>query len=624
MTDLQTLTDNIPGGMHQCLADPYFTITTMSNSFLALFGYSREEIAGQFHNRFIEMIDPDDRPMVKKALRAQLSTGNTLELEYRVRRKDGTLLWVLDKGKLARLPDGTPTLYCVLLDVTQQRKEREELRLSLERHRIISDQTTDIIFEWNIPADTLSFSTNWRKKFGYDPIREKISSQIPLSKNIHSEDIDAFIKIMKDTASGVPYSEAEFRIRDTFGAFTWCRIRATTQYDENHQPVKAVGVILDIDQDKKQRQLLMEQALHDSLTGLLNKAAVKQQVETALNRSDMKSGILFLLDLDDFKNVNDRYGHLCGDTLLADAAGELKRLFRSTDIVGRIGGDEFLIFLPDATDAAAAKKAREIMSALSSVTIDGGRSRLSCSIGSASFPRDSRDFYSLYHCADLALYHVKYHGKGRHAAFLPHMRDNDAPGGSIRSFIGSTIDSDAESVKEKLGQYCFKMLYHSVDIRTAVPQLLEIVGRAYDVSRVYIFESSADGLRCSNTFEWCNNGITPQLHQLQGLSYEELGSCPDHFNEAGIFYCSDIRQLHPSLYKVLAPQGIRSLLQCAIMDDGEFKGYVGFDDCAENRYWTKDQADSLSLIANVLSTFLLKLRLKERLQALTASLPDGE
>lgn len=112
-------------------------------------------------------------------------------------------------------------------------------------------------------------------------------------------------------------------------------------------------------------------------------------------------------------------------------------------------------------------------------------------------------------------------------------------------------------------------------------------------------------------------GVTPQIQNLKNLSYQrDLVDYIDNFDSDHIFYCQDIRQLRANLYNVMAPQGICSLLQCAIMDDGVFKGYVGFDECRENRRWTTCQINSLAMIASVLSTFLMKLRLKEALAKL--------
>lgn len=151
---LEALTENIPGGVHQCRCDGNMTLLNMSDSFLKLVGYTREEVQERFHNCFMNMIYAPDLESVRAQMKEQMAHGDTLSLEYHIERGDGRLLGILDQAKAAVAPDGTKTFYCMLMDVTRQWEEREALRLSLERHQIIMDQTTDIIFEWNILKDT--------------------------------------------------------------------------------------------------------------------------------------------------------------------------------------------------------------------------------------------------------------------------------------------------------------------------------------------------------------------------------------------------------------------------------------------------------------------------------------
>lgn len=616
---LESLTECIPGGLHQCRADEAFTLLSVSRSFLSLVGYTALELETCFQNSFAAMIYSEDLPGVRAELKRQMAVGNTAALEYRLCRRDGALLWITDLCKLVTAPDGGQTYFCILTDATQKKIQQDELRLTLERHQVIMDQTTDIIFEWNILSDTLTFSSNWRRKFGYEPISDDISGRIPLSANIHPEDMRNFVHIMEAVASGVPYCETEFRIRDSTDHFVWCRIRATTQFDRDGRPVKAVGVILDISTDKQERQALLELARRDALTGLYNKAAVQSLTEQHLvTREGSGVQAMLILDVDNFKAVNDVFGHLCGDSLLADIAAVLRTGFRASDLVGRIGGDEFLVYLPEVSGLEAVRgRAEHLLEALAAIAPAPGAAPISCSIGAALADHGTTDYRTLYHQADQALYHRKREGKGGLTFYAHDMEDAMVLDGLANSAIGSAIDSDVNAVDEQLAQYAFRMLYHTVEPRSAINQILEIVGRAYDVSRVYIFESSADGLRCSNTFEWCNAGVASEQEHLQELSYQEdLGGYQDNFDHSGIFHCQDVSKLGPDLVGVLSPQGIRSLLQCAILDNGEFRGFVGFDDCQESRNWTKAQMDSLNLIANVLSTFLVKLRLKERLAEL--------
>ena len=121
---------------------------------------------------------------------------------------------------------------------------------------------------------------------------------------------------------------------------------------------------------------------------------------------------------------------------------------------------------------------------------------------------------------------------------------------------------------------------------------LEAVGRATHVSRAYIFENNADNTRCSNTFEWCREGVTPEKENLRDVDLTgDFADWFDRFDERGVFYCQDISVLPPALRDFLARQGIRSTLQCGIREDGVDRGFLGFDDCESDRLWTREETE---------------------------------
>ena len=176
-----------------------------------------------------------------------------------------------------------------------------------------------------------------------------------------------------------------------------------------------------------------------------------------------------------------------------------------------------------------------------------------------------------------------------------------------------SFDSEVGDLDQVLSRYAMRMLYTSSDIHTSLWKMLEIAGRACDVSRAYIFENSPDGRICRNTFEWCAEGVEPQISALQHCVYERMANYHRNFDENGIFCCRDIRDLPPENYRDLARQGIVSMLQCAIRDEGRMIGFIGFDECRVNRVWTDGQARALSLVASLLGNQLVKERLRERL-----------
>lgn len=483
--ECQTLLNNIPGGVQQCLNDEAYTMVAVNQGFLDMFGFSREEIAERFGDHFIEMVHPSDRKELLEMASAQFCTSSRIMLNYRVICKDGSYKWVIDHGQLVRDESGEERIFCVIMDDTEARNAQDDLRRRAER---------------------------------------------------------------------------------------------------------------------------------DALTGLYNREETERQIHRHLACEPDESCALFMIDTDNFKLVNDSQGHLFGDAVLSELAAIMKKLTRQTDVVGRIGGDEFMVFLKDIPSVrAAAKKAEELLELFRHLFNDEKQLlEITCSIGVAVYPRDGKDFQSLYHSADQALYQAKNQGKNQYVIFDP---NNTVPVDRVGySSLGAVSDSDQREVggANDLVGYVFQILYDSSDIENAVQMILEIVGKRFDVSRAYVFENSEDGRFTDNTYEWCDEGIEPEKDNLQHFPYSSLEGYEELFIDDSIFYCRDIYALKPKQIKLFESQGIRSTLQCAIREQGKFCGFVGFDECTGKRLWTREEVGMLSLIAQVLTTFLQVKRVTDR------------
>lgn len=592
-----------------------------------MLGYTQQDIEEKFQNSFWEMIEQRDREVTLAEVQRQMALGPDKELEYRMTCKDGRTIWVLDKGHLLHDEEGNQYFCCVLVDVTRSKELEEKLRLSLERHQIIMDQTTDILFEWDIQADTMIFSGNWEKKFGCPPVTQHVSRLFWQAPYILPEDQPLFTKLLSRIRGGEHYAEEEIRIINGKQNAVWCRIRITGLTDKTGRAVRAVGAILDIDAEKKKAQNLMERAQRDMLTKLYNKGSSQEYIQAVLaNNVPGKMAALMIIDLDNFKHMNDTMGHLFGDALLSEVAHSIQKQFRSEDIVGRVGGDEFLVFLGQIPNAALAEqKAVQVMKAIGEMAVQElTEVELSCSIGIAIYPECGQTYHELFQRADQALYRAKNQGKGRYCIADAKLLSEEFPVQSC-SAANTRIDSYEETesnVELRLFEYVFRILYKSSNLDTAVNAILEVVGRQFDVSRVYIFEDEEDPDYCTNTYEWCNEGVRPEIGNLQHVLYANdlEGGYQSNFNESGVFYCRDIDVLTQQQREILEPQGIKSMLQCAIYDKGQYKGFVGFDECRVNRYWTQEQVNTLVFIAEILSTFLLKLRAQDKAIQNAASL----
>ena len=280
-----------------------------------------------------------------------------------------------------------------------------------------------------------------------------------------------------------------------------------------------------------------------------------------------------------------------------------------------------MIFLKNVPDTALVeKRCQGLLQAMSSL-LDGreGAVKLSCSLGVALAPEHGRAFQELFQRADNALYQAKALGKNGYVIY-----SGETPG-LLRqpSAAGTRIESDRREGggRAELLRFTLRCLCDSEDPERAVLQVLEAVGRETHVSRAYIFENSADNTHCSNTFEWCREGVTPEKENLQDVDLMgDFSDWFDRFDERGVFYCPDVGTLPPALRDFLARQDIRSTLQCSIREDGVDRGFLGFDDCESDRLWTREETELLQAVGEILSLLLPKKRRWERTERRTAEL----
>ena len=210
------------------------------------------------------------------------------------------------------------------------------------------------------------------------------------------------------------------------GKGMWLLKRAHRIYGDNGQEYLC-GILVDItglkygyDEEKKKTYVLKQQAERDSLTQIYNAQTARKLSEQYLVDSEEGTKCaLLIIDLDDFKQVNDRYGHMFGDEVLVEAAQVIRKLFRSKDIVGRIGGEEFLVLMKDVGDRDIVNlRCHQLNTAFHGIYRDRlSGNGLSCSIGAAFSPQHGTTYYDLFRCADEALYQAKGLGKDRYVFY---------------------------------------------------------------------------------------------------------------------------------------------------------------------------------------------------------------
>ena len=218
------------------------------------------------------------------------------------------------------------------------------------------------------------------------------------------------------------YWTMEYREIVSAQEFRWLKLTVELVEYPNSSDVEAYLMYENIDQEKKAALQIKEHAETDALTGILNRSAFAEKMDLRLNqRAADKLCALLILDLDDFKRLNDQYGHMVGDNALVEVGQRLQASLRPFDLVGRLGGDEFIVFISDLPDIDVIDRRAKVICDMISPVFECGV-YLSASVGIAVSPDDGNDFAILYQKADIALYRAKRAGKNHHAFFG---QDND-------------------------------------------------------------------------------------------------------------------------------------------------------------------------------------------------------
>lgn len=209
----------------------------------------------------------------------------------------------------------------------------------------------------------------------------------------------------------------------------------------------AVVFIRDMTAVKRLQEDMHYQATHDGLTGLVNRWMFMQHFEQAIQRARRSGRMmgLLLLDLDEFKDVNDSHGHAAGDQVLIEVARRLRSGLRAGDVIARLGGDEFTVLLPElpSKDHAVevAQKLQRSLSARCQLTM--GEVSLSASIGMTVFPDDAQDTGTLMRFADMAMYAAKAHGRSTYAMYRPEMSEALRQRSQIHERLKRAVEAQA-------------------------------------------------------------------------------------------------------------------------------------------------------------------------------------
>lgn len=296
------------------------------------------------------------------------------------------------------------------------------LRL-LEHERIkfqfFAAMSREVQFEFTVEPDMAVFSEWGAKHLGISEVLMEPMKNPELQRVVSVENLEDFHNRIRQTTPKSPVVQQDYLL-NIDGIKRWYKLIARAMWTDDNPPeyTGTIGKFVDIHEEHERMCNLETLAAHDLLTGLLNHSNARAHIEKCLNEGQGKTYALLLLDLDYFKNANDQFGHLFGDSVLKYVAEQIAGSIRSSDLAARVGGDEFLIFMEYNNSAE-----QQVKRIFRSLTDQYRNFHISISMGVALWPGDASDYEQLFHCADQALYASKRSGKNRFSFFNGTMQD---------------------------------------------------------------------------------------------------------------------------------------------------------------------------------------------------------
>ncbi len=303
-----------------------------------------------------------------------------------------------------------------------QRGLKRYAEISEKNFRFVSEQTNKFILEWDFSSDQVKLTGKLKEIFNREQSVLSISNEV-FHQFIHQDDLQTAQEALEQLKLGKQISGIKIRVAHKDGHYLWCVFAAVPISSGTKGKIydKALGFMENIDDQEREAARLRMKSELDSLTHIYNKGTTEFLIDKVVTNSkvDVDQHTLMIIDLDNFKQLNDTFGHQLGDEVIKELATFLKNLFRSNDIVGRIGGDEFFVFMRDTSSSEQLEeKCSQVLTQFSKTYEQNGKSvAISASIGVALYPEHGTIFKNLYHHADVALYSAKKEGKNNYKIF---------------------------------------------------------------------------------------------------------------------------------------------------------------------------------------------------------------
>lgn len=578
--------------------DDKYNIFVSNKSFTSYLG--SEELRSF---KITDYIHPDDVESFKKFVEDKSFTGG--EEVFRLKKKNNGWHYNVvrihtEKGMV----ENRRNIGVEIIDIDESVGDYETAMDSLSRVRLLMSLTDEFAFIYDK-------ATNMFKMFKYDRFNRIILYDMDidqwkremLSKSYVKYDekvmLDTLVLNMKTYADSFSI-KMNCAIRTQSDIFEAVRFIGTVHNESSGNKIIVGRVVSDESVGHASTAMeIMNELQYDSLTGVYNKKTITEYAKKRISEEKEKRIVIAILDVDHFKSVNDTFGHLYGDKVLARVGGRLKEIVGEDGVIGRIGGDEFMIVFNGLDDDQVLRgMLRAIRTQIKwEFAEDFENLSITCSIGASIFPVNGRDYEDLFKKADCCLYIAKEKGRDRYVFFRDEMHR-----ASYEAMLNQNQLNAMKNPREirELKNVASFMENAMTDSRKAVLDAMRHMKDTFGIDNINIYYG--EGMKKVYSF---GSDIPEAKDAMYVFSeeFQELMGENERFLQIG--FADTFSDITPDFCGRMKAERIASTIQCYIGDKRNIKGLVTFNKCREASQWANYEIDCARIFAAVLSSMAL-------------------
>lgn len=578
--------------------DDKYNIFVSNKSFTSYLG--SEELRSF---KITDYIHPDDVESFKKFVEDKSFTGG--EEVFRLKKKNNGWHYNVvrihtEKGMV----ENRRNIGVEIIDINESVGDYETAMDSLSRVRLLMSLTDEFAFIYDK-------ATNMFKMFKYDRFNRIILYDMDIdqwkremfSKSYVKYDekamLDTLVLNMKTYADSFSI-KMNCAIRTQSDIFEAVRFIGTVHNESSGNKIIVGRVVSDESVGHASTAMeIMNELQYDSLTGVYNKKTITEYAKKRISEEKEKRIVIAILDVDHFKSVNDTFGHLYGDKVLARVGGRLKEIVGEDGVIGRIGGDEFMIVFNGLDDDQVLRgMLRAIRTQIKwEFAEDFENLSITCSIGASIFPVNGRDYEDLFKKADCCLYIAKEKGRDRYVFFRDEMHR-----ASYEAMLNQNQLNAMKNPREirELKNVASFMENAMTDSRKAVLDAMRHMKDTFGIDNINIYYG--EGMKKVYSF---GSDIPEAKDAMYVFSeeFQKLMGENERFLQIG--FADTFSDITPDFCGRMKAERIASTIQCYIGDKRNIKGLVTFNKCREASQWANYEIDCARIFAAVLSSMAL-------------------